>query len=174
VIDDDTAVAPAGGRRLRGGLLVGLGFLGLAAFVGTGALTIGVTPSYSRVGPGVFPAAIAGGLAAVGVAMIAQALTGRWITDWDRSGERDRASRRRGRAALAWVALGLVLDLVLMEWSGFVIASAVLFAATAWAFGDRRPVQACLLGLLLAAAIFAVFAYGLQVRLPAGSLWNFG
>jgi Tripartite tricarboxylate transporter TctB family len=170
---DDAAPAPAGGRWRRGGLLVGLGFLGLAAFVGMGALAIAVTPSYSRVGPGVFPAAVAAGLAAVGLAMIAQGLTGRWITDWDRPDGRDAALRRHGRAALAWVAAGLVLNLLLMETAGFVIASAVLFAATAWAFGNRRPVHAAALGVALGGAIFAVFAYGLQVRLPIGSLWTF-
>jgi putative tricarboxylic transport membrane protein len=172
VTDDGIAAAPAGWRRLRGGLLIGLGFLGLAAFVGTGALTIAVTPSYSRVGPGVFPAVIAAGLVVLGLAMITQTLAGRWSTDWDRADGRDAALRRRGRAALACVAAGLLLDLLLMEWAGFVIASAVLFAATAWAFGHRRPLQALVLGLVLGAAIFAVFAYGLQVRLPSGSLWS--
>jgi hypothetical protein len=170
----DGASAPTPGRRrLSGGLLIGLGYLALAAFVGTGALAIGVTPTYSRVGPGVFPAAVAAGLAAVGLAMIAQALTGRWATDWDRPDPRDAATRRRGRAALAWVALGLALDLLLMESAGFVIASAAMFACTARAFGSAHPVRDGILGLLLGGAIFAVFAYGLQVRLPAGSLWTF-
>jgi putative tricarboxylic transport membrane protein len=169
----EAGASPPESRRLSGGLLIGLGFLGLAAFVGTGALAIGVTPSYSRVGPGVFPAAVAAGLAAVGIAMIAQALMGRWTTEWDRVDERDAATRRRGRAALAWVAAGLALDLLLMDSAGFVIASAVMFACTARAFGSTNLLRNGIFGLLLGGAIFAAFAYGLKVRLPAGWLWTF-
>jgi putative tricarboxylic transport membrane protein len=169
----DTAAAPTPGhRRLSGGLLIGVGYLALAAFVGAGALAIGLTPTYARVGPGVFPAAVAAGLAAVGVAMIAQALMGRWTTDWDRADPRDAATRRRGRAALAWVALGLLLDVLLFESAGFVIASAAMFVCTARAFGSTSLFRDGILGLLLGSAIFVLFAYGLQVRLPAGSVWT--
>ena len=167
-----TAATP-GRRRLPGGLLIGLGYLALAAFVGTGALAIGLTPTYSRVGPGVFPGAVAAGLAVVGAAMVAQALMGRWATDWDRADPRDAATRRRGRAALAWVALGLVLDLLLLESAGFVIASAAMFVCTARAFGSTSLLRDGVLGLVLGGAIFVVFAYGLQVRLPAGSFRTF-
>jgi putative tricarboxylic transport membrane protein len=164
--------SPPGRRRLSGGILIGACYLALAAFVAAGALTMAATPSYSRVGPGVFPVAVALGLAAIGAAMIVQALGGRWSTDWDRTGQGDAAMRRRGLSALAWVAVGLALDLLLMESAGFVVASAVMFACTARAFGSTNPLRDGILGLLLGGAIFAVFAYGLQVRLPAGSLWT--
>jgi putative tricarboxylic transport membrane protein len=171
VSDTGTAASPKD-RRLSGGLLIGLGYLALAAFVGTGALAIGLTPTYSRVGPGVFPAAVAAGLAAVGIALIVQALMGRWETDWDRADPRDAATRRRGRAALTWVAVGLVLDLLLLDAAGFVIASAAMFVCTAQAFGSSNLVRNTVLGLALGGAIFIVFAYALQVRLPAGWLWT--
>jgi putative tricarboxylic transport membrane protein len=105
--------------------------------------------------------------------MIAQALRGRWTTEWNRVDERDAATRRRGRAALAWVALGLALDLLFMESAGFVVASAVMFACTARAFGSANLLRNGIFGLLLGGAIFAAFAYGLKVRLPAGWLWTF-
>ena len=70
------------------------------------------------------------------------------------------------------VAAALVLDVVLMPPLGFVVASAVLFACVAAAFGSRRFVLDAALGLAFAGAIYVVFVHGLGLHLPAGSVWE--
>ena len=47
------------------------------------------------------------------------------------------------------VTAGLVLQMVLMKPAGFVIASAVLFVAVAYAFGSRRFALGAAFGLVL-------------------------
>ncbi|HET8624604.1 MAG TPA: tripartite tricarboxylate transporter substrate-binding protein [Gemmatimonadales bacterium] len=97
---------------------------------------------------------------------------------------RVRSERRRARgeparedspvrvnlAALGVLALALATDLLLIESAGFVIASTLMFALTAHAFGSRHPARDALIGLALAALVYAGFTCGLGIALPGSVL----
>ena len=71
-----------------------------------------------------------------------------------------------GPAAL--IALGMVLDLALMEHAGFVLASTVLFWLTARAFNRQHPGRDALFALGVSAGAYFLFVRVLNVTLPAG------
>jgi putative tricarboxylic transport membrane protein len=73
---------------------------------------------------------------------------------------------RRGSAAL--IAVGMILVLALMEWVGFVLASAALFWLTARAFDRQHPGRDALFAFGLSAAAYFLFVRVLNVTLPAG------
>ena len=69
------------------------------------------------------------------------------------------------------IAAGLVgLIVLLLLGAGFAPAIAVLFMATATAFGRRAPLADLALGLALGLAVYLLFAKALSLTLPAGPL----
>lgn len=81
-----------------------------------------------------------------------------------------RATSRANVAALATVALALVVDVALIHRIGFVVASTLMFALAARAFGSRRPAHDAIIGLAIAAVIYVAFTRGLGIGLPHGVL----
>jgi putative tricarboxylic transport membrane protein len=81
-----------------------------------------------------------------------------------------RAKEPANVAALAALALALVVDVVLIEQIGFVLASTLMFAIAARGFGSRRPARDAIIGLAIAASIYVAFTRGLGVGLPHGVL----
>ena len=69
-----------------------------------------------------------------------------------------------------WILAGLVLQLVLLPFAGFSVASGLLFACTARGFGERRLILTVPVGIAFAAVIYGVFDRLLQLNLPAGPL----
>lgn len=81
--------------------------------------------------------------------------------------------RPRGRwRGVLWIVGGIAANIAMAEWLGFVAGASLLFGATAVAFGERRPVRVAVTALAFSLATFAVFRGGLDVALPAGSLWQ--
>ncbi|MEP7345012.1 MAG: tripartite tricarboxylate transporter substrate-binding protein [Gemmatimonadaceae bacterium] len=76
------------------------------------------------------------------------------------------------RKALAQIALGMLLNLALAPWSGFILASAVLFYLTARAFGDGKRGRTAVVAVLFSAAVFALFRFVLGLALPVGWWWT--
>jgi putative tricarboxylic transport membrane protein len=74
--------------------------------------------------------------------------------------------------AMAYVLLGLALFGMLVDPGGFVIAAATLFVAVSRGFGSRRLLLDAAVGLVLAAAIYALFVRGLGLYLPGGTLFS--
>lgn len=75
------------------------------------------------------------------------------------------------RAALGWVLGGLIgMIAVLQVGAGFVIGATWLFAATARAFGQPLRSRSPVIGLVLAALVYAFFTQALSLSLPAGPL----
>ena len=71
---------------------------------------------------------------------------------------------------ILWIIGGLAVQMLLLKTAGFSIATGLLFAATAKGFG-RGPLWFTVpLGIVLAFALWIVFARGLQLSLPAGPL----
>jgi putative tricarboxylic transport membrane protein len=73
------------------------------------------------------------------------------------------------RAAVL-IAVAAVVDLLLLERAGFVVASALLFWVTARAFDASHPLRDAMFALGIAVACHVVFVRWLDVLLPAGVL----
>ncbi len=69
-----------------------------------------------------------------------------------------------------WIIGGLAAQLLLLHAVGFSIATSLLFAATARAFGQRRLYMTIPIGIVFAFIVWVVFAQGLGLGLPAGPL----
>ena len=116
-----------------------------------------VPPIQARVGPTVFPYIIAGGLLLLAAGTLVSAL-------------------RRGFPArdndnyvpVAWIVGGLVAQLLLLSVAGFSVATGILFACTAKAFGRGPLWQTIPIGIVFAFLVWFVFAKGLQLSLPSG------
>ena len=73
--------------------------------------------------------------------------------------------------AIGWIALGLVALLLCIAFgAGFILATTILFAATARAFGRRALLVDAAIGLGLGVAIHLLFSKLLTLSLPAGPL----
>jgi putative tricarboxylic transport membrane protein len=67
---------------------------------------------------------------------------------------------------LGIIAAALVVYAALMEYAGFILASAALFVISAFAMGNLRIARNVVIGLVLGTAIFLLFDGWLGVRLP--------
>ena len=77
---------------------------------------------------------------------------------------------RQEIAPVVWVIAGLAAQMLLLTVAGFSIATGLLFAFTARAFGKRKLWFSIPVGIVLSFAIWIVFAQLLQLSLPAGPL----
>jgi putative tricarboxylic transport membrane protein len=121
---------------------------------------------YAQVGPGVVPRIVGVGILLLGALLVREALTG-GFRGVDEEAE---AKLPIHWASFAWLTAGIFAYGLLVERLGFIIASTVLFVFVARSFASRRWALNAVVGLVLAAAIFAVFTYGLGLMLPAGPL----
>ena len=140
---------------LFGGSVVALG---LFIVVETARMTVG--PTHAMVGPRLFPLLIATGLVLVGLVLLREALAG--------TSAHGDGMALDGRA-VALVGGGLLLQILLIERAGWMIAATLLFLAATAAFGSRRIVVDAALGLALSAVAFLCFNYGLGLDLPTGT-----
>jgi putative tricarboxylic transport membrane protein len=102
---------------------------------------------------------IALGLAGNAAALFWQALRGRVSADqW----------LKHDMAPMLIVLAGLVLQMALLTTAGWIVATTLLFATVARAFGSRRIVLDLLIGFLLSAASFYMFNEVLGLSLPQG------
>jgi len=113
------------------------------------------------------PLAIVGvAILLVGVFLVREAFTG-GFRDVDEEAE---AKLPMDWIAFAWVSGGIVAYGLLIESIGFIIASTALFIMVARGFSSLRWGLNAMTGVILAAAVFAMFNYGLGLTLPAGVL----
>jgi putative tricarboxylic transport membrane protein len=141
--------------------LIGFGLLVFAALVLWSTTQIPVSPLYSKIGPTVFPYITAAGLALFAILLIVQAARGGWQPDE----EKDVAVDWR---ALAFVAAGLLFNVVLIVPLGFILASTGMFVLIAYGFGDRNVVRNAAIGLAVAVIAYYGFATFLGVNIGAG------
>lgn len=145
------------------------GVLALGVFALTTALNLPSAGGYSGIGPNAIPIAVAGGLTALGVWLLIEAMAGGWrvrISD----DPHERGEHAFHGPAFAWVSAGLFAQIALIHNAGFVLAAAVLFACAARGFGSVRPVRDAAIGVALGLAVFLFFVKFLNVGLPAGWL----
>lgn len=69
-----------------------------------------------------------------------------------------------------WASLGIALYAWFLEPVGFLLGTGCLVAMLGRLYGGRWAVSAAV-GILLSLSLFGLFAYGLGLVLPTGTLW---
>lgn len=116
-----------------------------------------VSGGYSGVGPASAPRMIGVALVLLALWTLADALRGRFP-------ERP----RQDLPPLLWIVAGLAFQLMALNTLGFSIATGVMFACTARAFGKRNLGLSVPVGIVFSFLVWLVFAIGLRLSLPAG------
>ncbi|HMS96241.1 MAG TPA: tripartite tricarboxylate transporter TctB family protein [Tabrizicola sp.] len=149
---------PATGRRPDGAA-----FIIAAILAGLGTLLIwqgAVIPDkggYAGIGSGHLPIFVGGGLLLLAMAHV-----------WKGLRHPVAALPRQQPAPVLFIVGGLALQLILLHPLGFSIASGILFACTAAAFGKRNFAVSLPVGFGFALAVYGVFDQLLKLNLPAG------
>lgn len=136
---------------------IGIAIVVAAAIVIWQGFQVRASFGSQAVGPQMAPFAVGAFLAVLGALTI-------------REGWRGEAPPRESDqfAGVAWIAGGLLAMILMIKTVGFVPACAVLFAATARAFGSTRPLADLGVGAILALVIFLFFVKLLGLSLPSG------
>lgn len=160
---------PSPGWRRYAEVLVALGVIIMGVVILIETRDIQVPRAFASVGPRVFPNIVGWGLVVVGAWYAIEVVRGDTAAPSADSEDVDPALPADWRV-LASLALSLAVYAALMEWAGFVIASAVLFTMAAYAMGSRHGARDAAIGIILAAVTYLVFKEWLEIRLPAGLL----
>lgn len=155
--------------RFNAHALVGLALVLIGAGLFISAQEIHVSPAVVLLGPRLFPSIVAVALVVLGVLTIASALFG--SHHGPEAGSEDDTPENDWPAFLTALT-GPVLFLLTVETLGFAVATALLFAAVARAFGSRRLIADLGVGLLMGLVVLLVFSYGLGLLLPVGSVFD--
>lgn len=114
---------------------------------------------YSQVGPATVPKAIAFALLGLSLWTVIEAFRGDFP-------EREPQEIK----PVLWIVGGLCAQMLLLNLAGFSIATGVMFALTAYAFGKRKLWFSIPVGIAFSYVIWIIFAKLLQLSLPAGPL----
>ena len=114
---------------------------------------------YSPVGPATVPYAIAFCLIGLAIWTAIEA----WRNDFP-------ARDKQEMGPVFWVIAGLAAQMLLLNVAGFSIATGLLCAFTARAFGKRKLWFSIPIGIVFSFVIWVIFAQLLQLSLPAGPL----
>lgn len=132
--------------------------LGLFGFLFYGTTQINVVRSVDPVGPVLFPQL---------VVALAAVLCSSVIADNIKSGEFKKAAHRVNPNILLFAAV-LAAVACFVEFLGFFVSCALLFAAVGWILGNRKALQNLLISLVSSAAMILLFGRILSVPLPRG------
>jgi putative tricarboxylic transport membrane protein len=147
-------------RRPDGAALVIAALLGgLAVIIFWQTRSMPVGGQYTKVGPTTLPYAMSAFLALLAVGHVLTAF---------RHGMPEREADRIG--PMLWIVGGLVLQMLLLKTAGFAIATGLLFALTAKAFGKGSLWFTVPLGTVVSLVIWLIFSGLLNLSLPAGPL----
>lgn len=146
-------------RPDRAALAIAVLLLVLAGVVAFDASRLSGAAAYARIGPQTVPYAVALCLAALGIWTIVEALRGDFP-------EREPQEAR----PVLWIVAGLLIQLLIIRFIGFSIATGLLFALVARGFGERRFWISVPFGIVLSVVVWVVFARGLALTLPHGPL----
>jgi len=152
-------------RPAVGETIIAAGVLVLAAVIFWQTAIIPVSPVYAKVGPTIVPYISAIGLAGRGLLLLYSALTGGWQPEEEKEITPD-------RPALLWVVLGLALNVLLITYAGFTIASVALFVCVARGFGSKAILRDAGIGAAFALITYFGFAQTLSINIGAGILEN--
>lgn len=156
---------------------VGAGVLLLGVALAAGALQVPAAAGYGGVGPNFLPWVVAVGLAACGVMILREALTGGF-----RAMDAPSGAARAYWPGLAWISAGLLANAALITRIGFILACTLCYLLAAQglrrASGEPASTAASLggdlvAGLLISAPVFWLFTKFLGINLPGltGTGW---
>jgi putative tricarboxylic transport membrane protein len=167
-------------RRAAAEIILGLGIAALGAFILYESQAIRVIPIYAKVGPRDIPMMVGGILALLGLVLAWQGLRARPAPRLDPPAVMDAPGSKldapgTGGDTTDWIpvvaiAVGLIQQILLFEFLGFVPTAAILFFCVAYGFGSRRYVRDIVIAIALAVAAYAGFMHALGLNLPAGIL----
>jgi putative tricarboxylic transport membrane protein len=118
--------------------------------------------------PYALPYLVGAGLVALGV--ILAVLTARGDRPEAEEGEDVDLSEKADTRTVALLAGVFVVNVALIDWLGWAITGAFLFAASAWVLGSRTWVRDIAIGVALSVGTFYGFYVGLGIPIPAGIL----
>ena len=152
----------------KGFVAVGAGVLVLGGLLAIGASQIGGTAGYAGAAPDFLPWVVSAVMALLGIGLIASALRA------DGELVEMPAFPPRWRSML-WVSAGLLLNAAVIEYVGFIVSCALLFALAARGFRlgeDQKPTLAMavrdfFIGAAISAPVFWMFTKLLGVNLPS-------
>lgn len=141
------------------GIAVALLLVALAGIIWWDLDSLTLSSTYG-LGPKAMPAVVAIGLAVLGLANGANAF---------RQGRQVRETLDVRAIVLILGGLAALIVLIALG-GGFIVGTAILFAATAAAFGRRAVLVDLAIGLVLAVGIYLLFAKLLTLSLPIGPI----
>ena len=148
--------------------------LGLAALLAAvGAFTVYDASTLSvgfgdPVGPRLFPFVIGSVLMLLSVLLVVATLRG--DVPEPEGGEDVDLGQRADWVTVAKLVGVLAFTIATVNWLGWAISGAALFAGAAWCLGSRTPVRDVLVGVALAVASWYAFYVGLGIPLTPGVL----
>jgi putative tricarboxylic transport membrane protein len=150
-------------RRPDGATLtIAAGLAGLGGLLIQQSLGIEDKGGYAGIGSGDLPFYI-------GLCLLALAASHLWVAlSGKGTGIGQDAVPPQAKTPLLFILAGLLLQLFLLKPLGFSIASGLLFACTAAAFGKRNWAVTLPVGFVFAFVVYGVFDQLLQLNLPAG------
>ncbi|WP_151718333.1 tripartite tricarboxylate transporter TctB family protein [Gemmobacter serpentinus] len=147
-------------RRLdRAALVIAFGLAVVAGVMLWDSARLADLGGYSGVGPASVPRVVAAVLLLLAVWTGIAAFRGDFP-----------ARPRQDPGPVLWIVAGLALQLLLLHVAGFSIATGILFALTARAFGKRNLALTLPVGIALSFVVWVVFSQLLMLHLPAGPL----
>lgn len=130
---------------------------GAAVLIAAGHIPQGF--GYDAVGPALLPKLIGGGLVVSAIVILAEARLKR---------DQDAALPEFSPAPALLISAALLLEAALIRTAGWTPTVTALFAAGAFAFGDRRIALNLGIGFVLSLIVLVAFRFGLGIDLPLG------
>lgn len=166
--------------RATADIALGLGIAALGALILLQTGEIRVSPVYARVGPKDIPLVVGAILATLGLALAWQGWRPRpkLVIDppktMDAPGSKldtpGTGGDRVDWMPMAMVAAGLVQQMLLIQFLGFVLTAAILFYCVAFGFESRRYLRDAIVAIAISLVTYVGFVYLLGLNLPAGIL----
>ncbi|WP_199257735.1 tripartite tricarboxylate transporter TctB family protein [Paracoccus binzhouensis] len=146
-------------RRDTAALIVAAGLAVIGGVMLWDSARLADLGGYSGVGPASVPRVVAWGLIGLAAWTAVEGLRGDFP-------ERP----AQNPAPVLWIVAGLAVQLMLLHTAGFSIATGILFAFTARAFGKRNLAMTIPIGIVFAFVVWTIFSQLLMLHLPAGPL----
>ncbi len=157
-VEDDAQAAPRG--LAKGDLGIALGVIALGLIAGWQTTEIPQS-AYAAVGPRAFAWAASAMLVARGLFLLKDAFAGGWSAEVDDFGQVDWPGG-------LWLIAGLAANVALIDVIGFILASTVMFAFTARAFGSLTIARDAAIGFALAFIAYIGFDRVLGYKIGTG------
>lgn len=141
------------------GIAIGVGLFVLSGIIAWDVTGLGGGMAYG-IGPQAMPLVVAAGLAILAI--------GNLVIAW--RGELPARESADPRAVLLILGGFVALIALIAFGGGFIIPTAILFTATAAAFGRKAVVTDFIIGAVLALVVFLLFDKVLTLTLPSGPL----